>query len=310
MSARRWLPTLLAATLACTPGEGDDTTPVVLPVELDGACPLNERVGLFRVAHEPDYSSVDGEILDAVLPASIQELIVAEAGCRLLTRINPICEPACMSGQTCAEDGTCVPYPARIETGTVTVAGLEVAVAMEPRADLRYFETTLPHPVFRPGAPLSLTSAGGEVEALALSGVGVEPLELDASPWILAAGQATTLTWASAGEDGDATIYASINVDQHGLSPATLECEGPDTGSLEIPAAVVDALLAAGVSGFPTGQAYRRTVDSMAVEVGCVELQVVSHQTAAVEVAGHTPCTDDADCPAPQTCDLMLQSCS
>ena len=35
-----------------------------------------------------------------------------------------------------------------------------------------------------------------------------------------------------------------------------------------------------------------------------------AYQTAAVEVAGHTPCTDDADCPAPQTCDLMLQSCS
>ncbi|KIG12491.1 hypothetical protein DB30_01308 [Enhygromyxa salina] len=110
-------------------------------------------------------------------------------------------------------------------------------------------------------------------------------------------------------EGGEASFYLTINVDQHGLSPATLECEGPDSGSFEVPAAVIDALLSAGVSGFPTGHAYRRTVDSTQADTGCVEFQIRAHRAATLEVGGHTPCTNDVDCPDGQTCDIMKETC-
>ena len=308
------LPCLLLALFAsaCTDDPGDtdtgtDTTTVV-PGELDGACPLNERVGLFSVVHELDYSAIDGEINEAVIPTAIVEESIAAGGCRLLTRENPFCDPPCAAGEACTNAGTCIPYPARLDTGTVTLAGLEVGVVMEPRADKRYFETVLPHPVFSPDTAVSLSSSGGEVGPLELSGRGFTPLELTVDTWVANAGEALIVTWEPE-DGGEASFYLTINVDQHGISPATLECEGPDSGSFEVPPAIIDALLGAGVSGFPTGHAYRRTVDSAQADTGCVEFQVRSHRNATIEVTGHTPCTADPDCPAGQSCDLMNETC-
>ncbi|PRP91565.1 hypothetical protein ENSA7_82170 [Enhygromyxa salina] len=295
---------------ACTeaPGDADADTSVVEPGELDGACQLNERVGLFSVVHEANYSAVDGELTEAVIPATIVQATITEGGCQLLTRDNPFCDPPCGAGEACTHAGTCIPYPAKRDTGTVTIDGLEVGVVMQPRADKRYFETTLPHPVFSPGTAIRLTSSGGEVGPLELSGRGFAPLELSTTTWVAQAGQPLVVDWV-AEDDGEARFYLTINVDQHGISPATLVCEGPDSGSFEVPATVIDALLSAGISGFPTGHAYRRTVDSVESDDGCVEFQVRSHRDATLEVSGHTPCTADPDCPDGQTCDLANQTC-
>ena len=307
------LPVALTCLFASLPmvacGESsDDEGGEVVAGELDGACPLDERVGLFSVVHEVDYSAVDGEINEAILPTAIVEETIAEGGCRLLAPINSFCDPACGAGEVCDPGGSCIAYPGRLETGVVTLAGLEVEVVMNPRADKRYFETTLPHPVFSPGKAIRLTSSGGEVGPLDLAGRGFAPLELLETTWTAQPGQPLVVHWVpEAG--GEASFHMTINVDQHGTSPATLVCEGPDSGSLEVPAAIIDALLEAGVSGFPVGHAYRRTVDSALVEVGCVEFQVRSHQSAQLEVVGHTPCTSDAECPEGLACDLANQTC-
>ncbi|MFV8751543.1 hypothetical protein ACNOYE_13450 [Nannocystaceae bacterium ST9] len=298
--------------VACT-GAPDDEAGEVVPRELDGACPLDQRVGLFSVVHETDYSAIDGEINEAVIPTSIVEEVLAEGGCRLLEPSNPFCDPPCAGGDVCGQAGSCIPYPDRLETGVVTIAGLDVDVAMNPRADLRYFETALPHPVFSPGRAIALTSTGGEISPLDLGGRGFAPLELLGTTWTAQPGQPLIVEWVAEQADeanpSMTSFYMTINVDQHGTSPATLVCEGPDTGSFAVPAAIVDALLDAGVSGFPVGHAYRRTVDSASVEVGCVEFQVRSHRSAQIEVVGHTPCTSSADCPDGLSCDVVNQTC-
>ena len=125
--------------------------------------------------------------------------------------------------------------------------------------------------------------------------------------WLIEEGQPLTVTWEP--EDGEAMFYLTINVDQHGNSPSTLVCEGPDNGTLEVPSSIIEALLGSGISGFPMGHAYRRTVDSVMAGAGCFELQVRSHVGASVEVEGSTPCISDADCPEGQTCDTMNQIC-
>lgn len=311
------LASLLCVSLgSCTADPGDaesaDTDITVEPGELDGACPLNERVGLFSVVHEPDYSSVDGEITDAVIPSTIVEVTMEAGGCQLLARENPFCDPACTSDEACTHTGECVPYPARQDTGAVTIEGLDielVELVMDPRADKRYFETTLPHPAFSPGGAINLTSAGGEVGPLELSGRAFTPIELTQSTWIAKAGEPLVVSWVPEEASAEASFYLTINVDQHGVSPATLACEGPDSGSFEVPASIIDALLQSGISGFPTGHAYRRTVDSMQADTGCVEFQVRSHRSAQVEVTGHTPCTAQPECPDGLTCDLMNQTC-
>ena len=311
------LTTVLLLAAACTDepaGEsGEEEAETGSPPvagDLDGECPLNQRVGLFRITHEEDYSAVDGEISEAVVPTAIVEETVAEGGCRVLKRENPFCDPSCASGEVCTHEGTCVPYPERVETGDVTIAGLDLDadLVMEPRADKRYFETVLPHPAFRPGQNISLSSAGGELGSLDLAGRGFAPLELEDDSWVVIEGESLVVSWTPEAE-GEASFYMTLNVDQHGNSPSTLVCEGPDSGSFEVPAVVIAALLESGTSGFPMGHAYRRTVDSEQTEVGCVELQVSSHRGASLEVAGHTPCTNDNDCPDGLSCDLMIQTC-
>ncbi len=296
---------------ACVEHSTDDAdTDTDIPVELDGACPLNERVGLFSLVHEADYSAVDGEIHTAIVPTTFVEETIAAGGCRLLEPQNPFCDPPCSSGEACSQAGTCIPYPERLETGVVTLAGLEVDVVMSPRADKRYFETTLPHPVFRPGAAISLTSTGGELGPLALSGRGFAPLELIGSLWTVQAGQPLVVEWVvPEASDDETSFQLTINVDQHGTAPTVLACEGPDSGRFEVPATVIDALLQAGVSGFPVGHAYRRTLDSTATDTGCVEFQVRSHQSAQLEIAGHMPCTSTADCADGLSCDVMNETC-
>jgi hypothetical protein len=298
------------AIAACiAPSHADDDSGEVVPGELDGACPLNERIGLFSVVHEADYSAVDGEINEAVLPTAIVEEKFAAGGCQLLEPTNPFCDPPCSAGEACGQSGDCIPYPDRLETGVVTLAGLEVDVVMNPRADKRYFETALPHPVFSPDTAIRLTSTGGEIGPLELSGRVFVPIELIESTWTIVPGQPLIVNWVPDDEGGEASFQLTINVDQHGTSPVTVVCEGPDSGTFEVPTAVLDTLLDAGVSGFPVGHAYRRTVDSAAVDTGCVEFQVRSHQSAQIEVMGHMPCTSEGDCAEGLSCDLMTQTC-
>jgi hypothetical protein len=64
-----------------------------------------------------------------------------------------------------------------------------------------------------------------------------------------------------------------------------------------------------GISGFPSAQFYRETVDSLALEPGCVEFAVRSHRETLLGVEGHTPCNKPDDCPEGQTCDIMIQTC-
>ena len=64
-----------------------------------------------------------------------------------------------------------------------------------------------------------------------------------------------------------------------------------------------------GVSGFPSAVMQRRTVDSLTVSDGCVELEVTGPRGIDVDVAGHTPCNKTEDCPPGQTCNVPIQTC-
>jgi hypothetical protein len=119
----------------------------------------------------------------------------------------------------------------------------------------------------------------------------VDALELaaGAETWMIARGQPTSIAWSPPvtpleADDG-VKVTISINVDQHGTSPVTLLCEVDDTGSFQVPAALIDALLDEGISGLPQGHLHRRTADSVTIDPGCVELLVYSHRTADVTIA-------------------------
>ena len=76
--------------------------------------------------------------------------------------------------------------------------------------------------------------------------------------------------------NGVGTVRLNLNVDQHGVTPVTLVCDVPDTGSFTVPEKLTTALIGLGVSGFATANLYRRTTDAVTTPVGCVDLLVQS----------------------------------
>jgi hypothetical protein len=281
------------------------------PFELRGSCALEERFGAFLVEVQEDFSFVDGSIADGVIPITILEEVQSLGTCKLLKRNNPFCTPPCAPGETCDHDGSCIPFPEPQDLGTVTVTGLAAEAILDPlQPGNSYFLTTLPHPAFQGGKAIELTSTDGFFGPLELYGVGVDDLTLGEVDWEIAEGADLALTWPAPSTAGvPAHVNVIVNIDQHGNSPVILTCDFPDTGTAAVPAELIDALLSSGVSGYPNGRIARRTVDSMAVGAGCMELVVSSPRTPDVRVIGHTPCKSDGDCPDGEACNVAMETC-
>jgi hypothetical protein len=314
---------LAGAALACrTPEGGDSATATAAetsatgePTETGGgpmfrgACPLADRVGGFVLAMEPDYTAFSGAVADGVVPSTVLEPVGEGDGCTLLRRNNPFCDPPCQPGTTCDFDGACIAYPANHSVGTLALTGLTHGeVTVEPvMPTFDYFSTELMHPAFAPGAAIGIEASGGDYSAFTLHGEGVAMIEPDAEALEMRKDQPLTITWAAS--EGAGQVRVELNIDQHGLTPVKLICEVEDTGTLTIPAALISQLIAFGISGFPSVQYYRQTVDSIDLEPGCVEFAVRSHRQTLLSVEGHIPCNKPADCPDGQVCDLPTQTC-
>jgi hypothetical protein len=314
---------LLALCVGCpTPVDDDDSGPVgddddsaaawvPRDVTLDGPCSMETRAGRFRVERQELFPVIDGSIADGVVPVTILEHLETIGDCDVLRRNNPYCNPSCEPGFTCDYDGECIPFPENKDVGTVTIRGLAELLAMEPVVPgNRYFDTTLTDPLFAPGDAIFLDADGADLPGFLLEGVGSDVLELpDETTIVIEDGQPILVEWPAPTTATDASVRLELSIDQHGNSPVKIECELDDTGSAELPAAIAEALLTAGVSGYPNATLSRGTVDSAPVGDVCVELLVGSPRQPDVRVAGHTPCDDDEDCPDGLTCDIPNNTC-
>ncbi len=311
----------LWAAAACATAESTDSVvddsadagalPDPATVPLAGECDLADDRGGVEVVEDGESTWIDGKVADAVVPTSVLEPLVTEGGCTLWRRNNPFCDPACNPGTTCTFEGTCVDYPLNQDLGTVQVRGLASDVELTPIfPGNTYSDTTLAHPSIVAGATVELAMPGGVYGPATLYGVGIEPLTpLDAG-WTVAEGVALAVSWAPPeAATVRSEVVLSLSVDQHGITPGAVRCVFADTGSAEVPAPVVSALVSAGVTGFPSGALERRTADHAAAGEGCMDLQVRSPRAVEVDVAGHTPCVTDKDCPDGQDCDEELQTC-
>ncbi len=299
---------LLAPVLlvGCPTGIYDDER-----IELTGPCAMDELAGRFRVERQEQFPVIDGSVADGVVPVTVLEELDVVGPCRLLRRNNPFCDPSCDPGFTCDYDGSCIPFPENQDVGTVTVRGLASALEMEPvQPGNRYFDTSLSDPLFSPGDEIIVEAAGGDLPGFVLEGVGSDVLELpEDTTIVIDQGEMILVEWPAPTTTTPATVQLELTIDQHGNSPVRIECELADTGTAQLPAAVADALLTAGVSGYPNAVLSRRTVDSEPVGDLCVELVVGSPRSPDVRVAGHTPCDDTDDCPDGLACDIPTNTC-
>lgn len=291
--------------VACDDGSEEKDGPPTETPDLRGECDLSDRVGRFYVQHEIDYSAVSGEVHDGVVPITIMEEVLEADGCRLMRRNNTVCDPACEAGQTCDFDGTCIPYPATLGVGEVVILGLNKEVVMEEGT---YFDTTMPHPGFDPGAHVRLEAEGGDYSPFELYGRGVTPLQIPDETWVLRQDQPLEVSWEEA-QDEQAHMLLTFNIDQHGNTPVTMFCTAEDTGSLTVPASLVNEFKSQGVSGFSAANLFRITSDSVEIEPGCVQFDIFSHRAGDLQVEGHVPCTGEGDCPDGMTCDIPTQTC-
>lgn len=276
IAMKRLLPLMMV--MACGGGNSADPDANESDARLatmDGACPFEERVGLFEVKHLTNLSLAGGHVLDGVVPADIPILEYEEAGCQYLRKVFPFCDPPCQPTQTCDQNNTCIDAPLQQNAGTVTVDGLVADVSMQPNQFNDYEDSSLASPPFAPGAAITLSASGDVVPPFVLDGVGVAPMAIADDTWTMTAGQPMTIEWTPA--DGPGRIYISLNVDLHGNSPVTMFCDVEDTGSTTIPATMVDRLIDFGITvGFASATIARRTVDHIDSTDGCVEFRVLS----------------------------------
>lgn len=284
-------------------------------LNLKGSCDQTELLGSILLERQQDFSFLDGKVANKVLPGSVREVEMNMAGCRLMRKRFPFCDPGCQSGEACTFAGECVPFPERQDLGEVCVAGLSesyVLTAQEP--NFHYFNTQIVHPAFGGGERVELRSSGGAFGNIALLGVGVSAMSVSESQWNIVEGEDLDVSWATSDSDAHASVHLSVNIDQHGSSPLLLDCDFPDSGSGTIPSALLEVLLNSGISGFPVGRIERRTADLQMVSgangiEGCVEFIVRSPATVDLRVSGHTPCTSNAQCPSGQTCNTQMETC-
>mgnify|MGYP006971716379 CR=1 FL=1 len=289
----------------------DSAAPDPAEAPLAGECPMAQDLGGFLVSSEEGRSGVDGAVADGVVPISVLEQIASEGDCRLMRRNNPYCDPACEPGFTCDFEGACLPYPSNQDLGAVTITGLAAPVELEPVfPGNTYYDTSLPSPPFDAGDLITLRMPGGAYGPATLYGVGVEAIVPLDEEWSVEDGVDLLVRWqAPSGAVNRGEIALSLNIDQHGATPGTLLCSFEDDGQATVPAGILQALIATGVTGYPSGALERRTQDRVDVTAGCMDFTVASPATVRVDVVGYTPCVSDADCPDGQECNLELQIC-
>jgi hypothetical protein len=279
--------------------------------DLAGACPQESRFGGFILESGGNAPTVAGVVADAVLPISVRTEIDAAGGCRILRRENPFCDPPCAGSETCNLQSACVPYPRNQTMGDVSVTGTTAPMTMSPDATRYYSNTAATEPLFAEGALIELRTETADFPAFRLRGVGVEDLVLASTDILIRPGEDLVLTYTASGRT-DVDMYLSMNVDQHGTSPGAVVCTQDDTGTLTVPASIVDGLLALGQSGVPNAYISRRTTDSTAAGTGCAELvvsQTVPPNQLRVRVEGVFYCTPPEMCPMGMTCNTTTFIC-
>lgn len=314
------LPLSVLVFAACGSSSADD----------DGAIDANgnvgELLGSFTVqlvaprletdgTTTPGFTSVLGKVYDGVQPETvIWETEASEAGCTLATPRVPFCSVGCGSTAACVADETCQPYPTSQSVGAATLAGVHTAAddtTIELSAVANTYQppagVTLAYPGFAEGDAVTVAASGSAfTSAFTVGARGVSSLELVGSAAIaLVAGQPLALAWTAPGA-GDSTVHVKLDISHHGGSKGKVECDVGDTGSLALPAAMVDRLLELGAAGFPTVIVTRSTVGHAAAASGHVDLVVSSQVEVPIGVPGIESCTDDTDCTAPETCQSDL----
>jgi hypothetical protein len=241
------------------------------------------------------YTAFIATITDGVYAEPYQSVATSGA-CALLADAAPAdCTPACSGAQICRPPGQCAPPPQTHSVGDIEITGLANPFMLPPfdGGNITYESEpgSEPFPPAAPGAPLTLTTTGGDYAPFSLAGVGIAPLFPPAGALSVARDQALVLTWPS--QSGPAPVRVTADIDlgnnaglDMGRAPGTgiVRCQFSDIGSGTVPAELINTLLDQGVGTGPQARVTRQTVDSTTIAPGCVEFTVASGTTQPITI--------------------------
>lgn len=205
--------------------------------------------GRFRILERIFASGASVPTISGSIAATpwtgFHEIAAEEGFCRLLTYEQGFCRGC---DGVCRSDDTCAPWPVYLSAGQVDATGLtgEVEIALA-EVNQTYYAVDLPADLFDDDAEITLSAAGDQVPAFALTAGGVRPIEPDlagaeSDELHLVDGGDVVLSWDDSEPGARVRLTLKGENDGHGLPLNTIiECDAPDTGSITVPRALVEA---------------------------------------------------------------------
>lgn len=311
LDIRFWAIPLFLFAASCTNDPGDGGNPPAGGKSAYGGFQVNLIAPSIL---SQGYTSVLGKFFDGVSPSPVGWREAGASGsCKVYTPSTPFCPASCGSEAACVKDGVCQDYADPISVGQVTVTGLTtrsgaktfsmniISNNYQPASDV-----IVAFPPFAEGDAVTFSASGDTAaSAFTVSAKGIPPLTVLNDTITLEDGKPVLLRWTPPAQPSNSRISVDMDISHHGGSRGMIECEGPDTGEMEIDGGLVDQLKALGISGFPKLEIARKATGvNPEFEVELVlESRVVKYLT----IPGIISCGDDPDCPDGQTCQDDLQ---
>lgn len=251
-------------------------------------------------------SVISGKLYDGPIPNSMPLHVAMHMGsCQLLKPSLPFCTPACAQDRVCVASNTCQAYPKTKNAGELSVLGLASPVilpAVPP--SFAYQSSELAYPPCNEGSEVTLLAMG----QTALNRC-VAPLTMarnDALPVRL--GQPLRLAWNAPSLPHLSRIQIRLDIAHHGGNKTgEILCDVDDTGTFDVPAPLIDALINLGLAGAPS-VIVSRTSSVPLPSHPSVGFVVSSRVERAVDT-GVITCFDNAACPEDQICDRQRIIC-
>ena len=278
---------------------GGSTTPA-------GGTPsdANAIVGTFTVTLNPAselmdaYTSVIGKVYSGAYPSDVIETPLASSGgCTTYKFSRQSCiDVTCTGSQVCAAPDECRDVPRLVSVGKVSVAGIAPGTLALSGVNNNYqYPADIEYPGFAEGASITLSASVDFYPPFEVTTTGVAPVALAANSYLLAPGKPLALEWEP-GANANANVSVVLNISKHGGSAGYLRCDTTDSGSLTIPADVLQELIDLGVAGFPALTLTRRASGETPVMGGKVALHVAAEAAPRLDVEGYCSCFNDSDC--------------